>query len=1206
MTQTPQHFSTASGDDRASQYDAQIKVGDLSAPGGGQAVGINYGTAVQQYFQGPFRLLRQAVIDLDPLPGDLRLVDPEEPTNPVGLFRGREKLIGKIDAFLALCVQRRRGGFLLVEAEAGMGKSALAAYLAFTRAWPAHFTRLAEGRDSATARRNLAAQLIARWKLTDAAPGGVLPEGAGTTGWLHGRLCDSATARDRDDPGVPVVLLIDGLDEAPVSVGGELPLGLPPNLPAGTVIVATTRPKSIRIPAGSRVVERIDVESEANRTDLLDYLTVVTARDPLLSEPLNRAQMDSHRFCRTLVERSGGVWIYALSILDQIRDHGRSPKGVDRLPASLAGYYAENVRRWQDELGDHLWETAGLPVLTTVTAIREPMSVARIAAWADVPPAMTRTILRGMLKPFLAVRRGGDPDLYVPRHQSLRDFCDGTSLLDSDDDGLRELAYDLAAATRAAHRRIAVAVEPSGPVGRRDWAVAGRYARTYLAEHAALGGQLDELITDPQFGLFVGVACLLRQRRHLTTAEAKKALAALELAAGHNNDDALWLRWIEVSARKMRADTFADRAASLVDETWHPIRAMWTGNSHRTLIGHTKTVRAVTAVPLRDGRTLLASAGDDGSIRLWDPIEGTPAGTLTGHTARVFALAVVPLRDGRTLLASAGDDGSIRLWDPIEGTPAGTLTGHTVGGFSLAVVPLTDGRTLLASAGADKAVRLWDPVAGTLAGTLTGHTDWVRAVTAVPLPDGGTLLATAGDDRAVRLWDPIEGTPAGTLTGHTDWVNALTAVPLPDGGTLLASAGSDGSVRLWDPITATLTGHTGRVNALAVVPLPDDGALLASAGNDGSVRLWDPIAATAVGTLTGHTAGVRAVTAVPLPDGGTLLATAGDDRAVRLWDPIEGTPAGTLTGHTDWVNALTAVPLPDGGTLLASAGSDGSVRLWDPITATLTGTLSSHTDWVRTLAAVPLPGGGILLASAGAEGSLRLWDPTEGTPAGILTGHTGWVRTLAAVPLPGGGTLLASAGNDGSVRLWDPIAATAVGALTGHTAGVNALTAVPLPDSRILLASAGDDGSVRLWNPVTAVAVGALTGHTEPVNAVATLALPDGRVLLASAGYDGSVRLWDPIAGTLAGILTGHTAGVNALTAVPLPDSRILLASAGDDGSVRLWNPVTAVAVGALTGHTEPVNAVATLALPDGRVLLASAGDDRAIILWQALAGTVL
>jgi WD40 repeat protein len=64
-----------------------------------------------------------------------------------------------------------------------------------------------------------------------------------------------------------------------------------------------------------------------------------------------------------------------------------------------------------------------------------------------------------------------------------------------------------------------------------------------------------------------------------------------------------------------------------------------------------------------DGRTL-ATAGDDGSVILWDLTDRPkprPLGQpLTGHAGSVTSVALAP--DGR-MLATAGSDGTVPLWD---------------------------------------------------------------------------------------------------------------------------------------------------------------------------------------------------------------------------------------------------------------------------------------------------------------------------------------------------------------------------------------------------------------------------------------------------------------------------------------------------------------------------------------------------------------
>jgi WD40 repeat protein len=61
-------------------------------------------------------------------------------------------------------------------------------------------------------------------------------------------------------------------------------------------------------------------------------------------------------------------------------------------------------------------------------------------------------------------------------------------------------------------------------------------------------------------------------------------------------------------------------------------------------------------------------------VRVWDPATGQTRHTLTGHTSPVGALVVAP--DG-SWLASASNDTTVRVWDPVVGRLIASLrVGH--------------------------------------------------------------------------------------------------------------------------------------------------------------------------------------------------------------------------------------------------------------------------------------------------------------------------------------------------------------------------------------------------------------------------------------------------------------------------------------------------------------------------------------------------
>jgi WD40 repeat protein/uncharacterized caspase-like protein len=193
---------------------------------------------------------------------------------------------------------------------------------------------------------------------------------------------------------------------------------------------------------------------------------------------------------------------------------------------------------------------------------------------------------------------------------------------------------------------------------------------------------------------------------------------------------------------------------------------------------------AITSLALTPDGKLLAGAGNDKTVKVWELATGKLVYTLEGHTDKVRSVSISP--DGK-LLASASMDEKIKLWDLSSGKELREITGA---GETVAFSP--DGQMLVNNDAHSYNFKLLDVATGKVLHTLTGHTNFPAALA---FQTDGKTLVTGSWDRTVKLWNVATGKLIRTLAGHT---NDVDSIALGRDGKTILSGSDDGSVRVWD------------------------------------------------------------------------------------------------------------------------------------------------------------------------------------------------------------------------------------------------------------------------------------------------------------------------------------------------------------------------------------------------------------------------
>ena len=581
------------------------------------------------------------------------------------------------------------------------------------------------------------------------------------------------------------------------------------------------------------------------------------------------------------------------------------------------------------------------------------------------------------------------------------------------------------------------------------------------------------------------------------------------------------------------------------------LRDVESGASVRSWVGHENS--DVNDVKFSPDGSMLATAGDDGLLKLWDPETGEPISEIQGGPGGVAGLSFDA--EGALVAASWPEEGTVRIVEAATGRVVQELTGlHT---FVLSTGLSPDGTRVVAGSAFEDIAEVFDVATGDLQFQLSGH---IFPVDAVAWSPDGRWIVTGASDSSVRVWDANAGELEERLTGHT---GVLTSVDWSPDSRRIVSGGSDGTARVWEldvhPTRGTVEVEGRQVHLLSAQQTQS--GMFAAFSPDGDRVITGDIAIAAIKIWDLSVDGDAEVVNVPtaellgpvevgyLPDG--RIVVPNDRGSVGVWEVrSEATePEATLGPATGASGSpvVQVAPSPDGELVATVPGSSNVVSVWNIETNALAFDFDVEGD--EPISSIDWSGDGRYLALSVIDGSVGVLDADDDGRHTLVGSEPDPFEFIAVAIAPDGQTIATAVFNGeqpdtNHVSIWDRRSGRVVRELDDVSA-----SSLAFDGSGDRLAIGTFDGTVQLRDTSSwEIQRSFRAGSVAVMNVVFS---PDGD-LLATSGEDATIRVFDTQAesGAQRLALRGHELLVSGLDFSP--DGKRLVSSA-PDGIARVW-----------------------------------------------------